>query len=458
MRDVVFISHANPDDNEFTLWLALQLAREGYNVWCDLTGFLGGEDTWRDIDKLIRNSTVKFLYVLSRNSNDRIGVLKELQVAENVVRDHGFVDFTIPIHIDDLPHREFNIQLARLNAICFEDGWAKGLKKLLQKLSRCNTPKNSQITPDAVTSWWREHFSADEGVTTESESYVSNWFPILNLPTHIFFHVLQRVTIGRLGLSFEPPHPAISEGEFVISFAPAEDITEYLEEGVIISRTLSFAIGEFLLGECDNQPVDRAEAGKLVRRLLKLAWQNSKTTMQLPLYDLSNAQCGYFTKGFASEDKVFFDGVDSNRTWRQLVGYATVTKGKRFWHFAIQSKPVTHPFIGFCIKPHVLFSDDGKTIWDQPKRMHRARRSQCKNWYNPEWRDRLLAAMSWLADSTEGIQLRLSADSSAAVSKLPLGFESPVSYREPGQYAPRDDDHIEDDDEEDEDESTEDNE
>ena len=37
MRDMVFLSHANPEDNEFTLWLALRLAAEGFPVWCDLT-------------------------------------------------------------------------------------------------------------------------------------------------------------------------------------------------------------------------------------------------------------------------------------------------------------------------------------------------------------------------------------------------------------------------------------
>ena len=36
-RDTLLLSHANPEDNEFTLWLALQLANEGYRVWCDLT-------------------------------------------------------------------------------------------------------------------------------------------------------------------------------------------------------------------------------------------------------------------------------------------------------------------------------------------------------------------------------------------------------------------------------------
>jgi hypothetical protein len=33
---MVFISHANPEDNDFTRWLALQLAEDGYGVWSDL--------------------------------------------------------------------------------------------------------------------------------------------------------------------------------------------------------------------------------------------------------------------------------------------------------------------------------------------------------------------------------------------------------------------------------------
>jgi hypothetical protein len=51
---MLFISHANPEDNEFSRWLALQLANEGYPVWCDLTKLLGGEDFWADIEQAIR--------------------------------------------------------------------------------------------------------------------------------------------------------------------------------------------------------------------------------------------------------------------------------------------------------------------------------------------------------------------------------------------------------------------
>ena len=62
-RDTLLLSHANPEDNEFTLWLALQLANEGYRVWCDLTKLLGGEVFWDDIEEVIKSRTVKVLYV-----------------------------------------------------------------------------------------------------------------------------------------------------------------------------------------------------------------------------------------------------------------------------------------------------------------------------------------------------------------------------------------------------------
>jgi hypothetical protein len=55
-KDVVSISHANPEDNEFTRWLSLKLASLGYHVWSDVTQLFGGEDFWRDIELAIRCS------------------------------------------------------------------------------------------------------------------------------------------------------------------------------------------------------------------------------------------------------------------------------------------------------------------------------------------------------------------------------------------------------------------
>ncbi len=66
---------------------------------------------------LLRDRTVKFLYVLSHSSNHKDGVLKELSLAQNIARKQGLHDFVIPLKIDTLPHDEINIQLNRLNVI-----------------------------------------------------------------------------------------------------------------------------------------------------------------------------------------------------------------------------------------------------------------------------------------------------------------------------------------------------
>jgi hypothetical protein len=82
----------------------MQLARRGYRVWSDLTGLLGGEDFWQEAERAIREQTAKFLYVLSRVSNQKPGPLKELHVAEAVARSERLHDFIVPLLIDDLPH------------------------------------------------------------------------------------------------------------------------------------------------------------------------------------------------------------------------------------------------------------------------------------------------------------------------------------------------------------------
>src|SRR6267142_1899583 len=98
-RDTLLLSHANPEDNEFTLWLALQLAKEGYPVWCDLTKLLGGERFWTNIETAIRRRTRVFLYGLSATSNEKDGPRRELQLAQSVERTEKLRDFIIPLHI-----------------------------------------------------------------------------------------------------------------------------------------------------------------------------------------------------------------------------------------------------------------------------------------------------------------------------------------------------------------------
>lgn len=51
MRDTIFISHATPEDNDFSIWIASRLEMLGYKVWIDKEGLLGGERFWMTIQK-----------------------------------------------------------------------------------------------------------------------------------------------------------------------------------------------------------------------------------------------------------------------------------------------------------------------------------------------------------------------------------------------------------------------
>ncbi len=175
-RDILFLSHANPEDDQVTSWLALQLAREGYAVWCDLTKLLGGEAFWDDIQAAIERRTAKFLYVLSRNSNSKDGPLAELTVARDVEKKLQLRDFIIPLHIDDLPHNEMHILLRRLNTIPFRKSWAAGLNQLVQKLRKQKVPTKRTFGPKAVSEWWESHFSAETGIQRWIEEILSNYF------------------------------------------------------------------------------------------------------------------------------------------------------------------------------------------------------------------------------------------------------------------------------------------
>ena len=60
MRDTIFISHATPGDNEFTIWLTSHLQLLGYKVWIDKITLQGGEKFWQEIDQVIRNQAIIF--------------------------------------------------------------------------------------------------------------------------------------------------------------------------------------------------------------------------------------------------------------------------------------------------------------------------------------------------------------------------------------------------------------
>jgi hypothetical protein len=89
------------------------------------------------------------------------------------------------------------------------------------------------------------------------------------------------------------------------------------------------------------------------------------------------------------------------------------------------------PRLSYMLSAHVIFTSDGATPWTSHRRMHSARRRQCKNWFNPHWRDRLLATLHWLSQGNSSLRIPCGKLAFIEISSLPQAFESDVSYADP---------------------------
>ena len=170
MRDIIFIGHANPEDNEFAIWLYSKLELEGYKVWCDLQNLYGGErDFWDEIQKIIEKEACKYLLVFSKSTFNKDGVKDEYEFARSIAIEQGLKDFVIPLRIEDVPYIE-RIGINRYNVISFYDSWLIGLTKLLKKFTHDNIPKSTSKTP-SVSDWLLKVYpSEDKQIINKKET------------------------------------------------------------------------------------------------------------------------------------------------------------------------------------------------------------------------------------------------------------------------------------------------
>jgi len=432
-RKLLFISHANPEDNDFALWLSAQLALQGYETWLDLEKLKGGERFWSLIQSTIENETAKFLPIISRASNRKEGVLDEINLAIGVERRMRLTDFVIPLHLDDLPYGEMNIQIQRRNAVRFEEGWPDGLRTLLSKLEHDQVPRCSDLKQDDVVKWW-EMCTTPVHVVGRPEVYTSNWFPAL-MPAVLYQHRLDTLyTDIHLGPNTQKNHvTGVVHGMYLISFSSAIELKKALGDSVCIKESWLLNPHHFLRN--GSTMVSPGQARKVLVQLLQQAWDGHPRVASMPRYRLANNRDAYyFTINTTGLRRVRVPGARSSSA-RQLVGtWHSVSSGRRmkhYWHFGIEVRAAVHPFIGYIVKPHVLFSEDGNVPWEDKERMHKARRTQCRDWWNPAWRDRILASMAWLAQSDTSFTIPTSECSAIEVSLKPVEFVSPLSYVSP---------------------------
>jgi hypothetical protein len=436
-RRLLFISHATPQDNLFAEWLATQLAIAGYEVWCDLIQLLGGEAWWTDIDQAIDSAAFRVLFVSTLEANRKPGTLRELKLALATQTKHGLKDFVVPLKIDEFPFASMDQSIKDLNCVRFDETWAKGLSNLLKLLEREGAPKSSRVGAATVTQWYKRSIDSNRKVVVSREKCSSNWFPF-ELPAAIFFHQLRGPadTLARVAKPLDFPHKV--HGPFLATFAPSETIAERL--GPHFSATEACDTGAFLECGFPQIGIEAFDAMNILSDLVRQAWDRHMSAQDFAFHEMANGQKAWFFKNNKlSKNRGHYVGSKGKRAFRQLVGNKTRKKldGSRvadgFWHYAVSVSPQLAPFPRLVLKHHVIFTDDGQTPWSAPDRMHRARRSVCKNWWNAEWRDRLRAFTAELGADADELSLSVGGGESLLIAMEPMEFTSPWTFFEDGR-------------------------
>lgn len=426
-RDTIFIGHATPEDNDFTLWLQSKLIGEGYKCECDLSFLIGSEsDYWKSLQAFLEEKTIKYILVVSEVTFEKSGVLDEWEHCKSIEKQQKINDFIIPVKIDRAPFNA-RIGLNRRNIVIFENNWATGLKRILKKLRNDNVPRNSKNST-LLSDWYNNVYTNWSGIDTKfSDTFYSNWIKIPQLHSFVYFYKFQNEKQAEEVLKNNMVYPAFRHGNIIVSFQKSLDyyLTDRGFEITPIEIMKKAPNDAFNWYENDEFPTYR-DFRRLLVRLVNKCFEMYLQSMELLEYELSNSKCYFFQH--KENDKV--KGSFSVGTNKHNIG-VTGKYYEDFWHFAISFKTLLEPELCISIKNHIIFTSDGKKTWNDIKKMHSARRRKGKIMFNKEWRNQLLAFLSALSNNNSTMSIIIAESKTIELSTIPLLFSADFSYEEP---------------------------
>lgn len=430
-RDTIFIGHANPEDDEFTLWIHAKLKNEGYNVECDKTCLTGGEDDyWKVLQDILDNRACKYLLVLSKDTFKKPGVIDEWEHAKGVAKRTGIKDFIIILKIDDVAF-DVRIGVNVKNHFRFDRSWATALKRLVFKLNQDRIPRKKG-SPLSIDDWLRNRYSTASGLAKKTLKYYSNWVPISGIPQRYFAYQYANPTQAQAMLEEVETYPIVRHDKYLITFL--EDLPAFSHQHQVeipfSDRVTIDTESVFKRDESEQFPVYNDRRRFLVR-LLNNALEKTLTSNDLTIHEMSRGRkCFHYQEGQIEGNKVGFE-YEGQSTWKLLIGDFFESQ----WHYGVSFTTLLYPSLCYSLRAHLLFSDDGRTIWKSKKKLFRARRTKGKKFFNEDWRMLMLAFLQSVAHEGNEIDIPLAEVSSIKLTTTTLLFESQWDYDEPREHA-----------------------
>lgn len=420
MRKKIFISHANREDNLFAFWLATRLSLYGYEVWCDVREFSGGEYMWNEINSIIENETIKFIFVLSKDSVKKQGPLNELAKALAVATKYSeeLKNFVIPIRLDDFNYLDSRPELINIFTIEFYKRWAQGLNELLIKFDKEGVPR---VKKSDYLKWLKQIFNQyfDTALIEKNETIITNWFPIISSNNVTLVKSETKAITDKLD---KYPFPIVRQGDFLISLSDIDEIQKTFPILDLEIKTeddfMNLDKGILFKGE----QISKDLPNRIYIELLNQAFEK-EMCVRARKYEMSHNNCYYFTLEEIPEMTVKIEPY--HKRPKKIIG----NHQGNYWHFAVSGFARLFPSKAFTIKSHILFSSDGLNLYDNEKKQHRLRRRISKNRFNKFWLNGLLNIVYYLSENGV-IRLNVGSNTSIEISVEAIELNTTIGLNE----------------------------
>lgn len=417
-KEHLFISAA-PEDRVFANWLTQKLTAEGYRVWWEGLTLLGGESYPDDVDAAIRDQAYRVIGIYSLVSLANPEIMRQRNLALSIARERKN-DFLIPVNVDGVEPRQLDRITAELTFIPFQANWAAGLKQLLQKLDAVISPK-PLLTGKTIAA---SGFLEDDVLAEKTEPLFSNCLTVEHIPP-LMLRVEAKNDLSYqelLDLRLEWAFRKITPKVFLSLHEPSSALMNRYD--LQLTGSKEWAHEEWILGIRVRDLLV-----ELIRKALVVKCH------QKGLVECSTTHLQYFPQGLVSGDRLKFvrpDGGKSN---------VLATGQRKYWrpagsqdykyYLAPVFSVVQWPFDEYTamVTVRVRITDEAGAIY--PKRTGDARRKHlCRDWWNHEWFNRMLAICQFLANERGNISIGDCLEEELLINAAPLTLTAPFSINE----------------------------
>jgi TIR domain len=419
-REALFISHASPEDNAFTLWLGAKLTALGYEVFADVLRLRGGDDWERILENAIRAKAAKVLLVATPHGVQKQGVRNEITIATQTAKKIGDSEFIVPLRLApfDAP-----LQIAHAQYIDFSKGWAQGLSELLALLTELKIPRAGDAANAGL--WRGVQLKDARAVASTPERLVSNWLAVESLPAHIRFYDFKGgIAIGNAQKAIqESPVPVAAFNRGFLSFAPLHQLQDYFGPNLPLECVAESSTDDFLDTGWPDLHLAARDARAKFTDLARQSLDGFFQAQGLKSFEIASGRLAWWpTAAKATLKRLSFAWTGGPSGSRQIVGRSN--KRGFHWHYGVSCWARTAPVRHVRVAGRVVFTSDGHEPLGDAKRLHRLRRSFCKSWRNDKWRDLLLTFWFWLAEGAAFVDVAMGEGAAMRLALPPMIFDA----------------------------------